>query len=181
MGIVIPQLSPRPTTTATLWYTSQLAAALTRTLSPRVVSDLLPFVLLCYLYRNTNAFFLIMFCFRFQTCLKGSSWGPPPPKILILLQRQMCFSISFFLRFFISNAVDFRTKISPWPFTRQTVHCIHAFQCCCLPSITMVCCVSNNIYHLVSRSVATGLMEPVICYSAQITVIEKSSWEMLIY
>lgn len=50
-------------------------------------------------YRNTNASFLIMCYFRFQTCLKGSARGPPPPKIPRILQSQTYSSFSFLLFF----------------------------------------------------------------------------------
>lgn len=120
---------------------------------PQLGSVLLPFApVWC---RHTNASFLTISYFRFQT------W------------KAKC--IFLFLFFFP------RTSITLWPFTRQTVHCIHAFQHCCPPRITTVYCISYNIYHLVSQSVTTGLMKWVICYSAQITVIEESSWEMFIY
>jgi len=161
-GNVITPLSRRPTApaTATLWCMGQLAAALSRTISPWVVSALLPFVLLWCSDTETQMLpFLSCATLEFKHVRKDRHRDPHLLKYSGPFKAEcvLLFLFSFF--FFFSDAVGFRTKITPWPFTRQTVHCAQVFQCCCPPSITMVCCTSNNIYHLVIQSVATGLMK----------------------
>lgn len=61
-GNMIAQLSPHPiaSATASLWCTGQLAAALTRTFSPWVVSALLPFVLLWYFDTETQMLLFLL-------------------------------------------------------------------------------------------------------------------------